>query len=63
MLNYAKKVKFYKSLYLSNNSLLRNVFCMRLMFYNDSDNILETTDKTCSALEFINAKFCAYASS
>ena len=37
-----RKVKFYKSLYLSSNSLLCNIFCMRLMLNSDSDTLLET---------------------
>jgi len=53
-----RKLKFYKSLYLSNNSLLYNIFCMRLMLYSDSDTMLQTVfDKTGDAMQVIRSMF------
>jgi len=40
LFNYAKISKFYKSLYLSNNSLSRNVFCICLIILNSDNNTL-----------------------
>jgi len=59
-----RKAKFYKSLYLSNNSLLYNIFCMRLMLYSGSDTLLQTVfDKTVDTMQVINSMFCAYCDS
>jgi len=50
------EVLFFKSI-LSSNSLLHDVFCMRLMLYNDSDTLLKMAfDTVGNVLQFVSLK-------
>jgi len=47
---------FFKSI-LSSNSLLHDVFCMRLMLYNDNDTLLKMAfDTVGNVLQFVSLK-------
>ena len=59
-----RKVKFYKSLYISSSNLLYNIFCMFLMLYIDNDTLLETVfDNIGDAMQAIISTLCAYCDS